>query len=94
VQSADGREITYNPERLSGVSVYREAEREFAGGKKERQHGNDGANREQEEGGEGRFPGRATELVRIDPELLARQRLQRGVRELSKRSKMNSSWLP
>ncbi|MDQ3651553.1 MAG: AAA family ATPase [Acidobacteriota bacterium] len=27
-----GREITYNPQRLSGVSVYREAEREFAEG--------------------------------------------------------------
>jgi len=27
-----GREITYNPERLSGVSVYREAERDFATG--------------------------------------------------------------
>jgi conjugative relaxase-like TrwC/TraI family protein len=28
----NGRELTYNPERLSGVSVYREAEREFAAG--------------------------------------------------------------
>ncbi len=28
----DGRELTYNPQRLSGVSVYREAEREFAEG--------------------------------------------------------------
>src|SRR5262245_45642768 len=28
----NGREITYNPERLSGVSVYREAERDFAAG--------------------------------------------------------------
>jgi conjugative relaxase-like TrwC/TraI family protein len=28
----DGREITYNPERLSGVSVYKEAERQFAKG--------------------------------------------------------------
>src|SRR6202007_796270 len=27
-----GRELTYNPQRLSGVSVYREAEREFAEG--------------------------------------------------------------
>jgi ATP-dependent exoDNAse (exonuclease V) alpha subunit len=28
----DGREITYNPERLSGVSVYKEATRSFAEG--------------------------------------------------------------
>lgn len=28
----DGREITYNPERLSGVSVYKEAKRQFAVG--------------------------------------------------------------
>jgi len=28
----DGREITYNPERLSGVSVYKEAKRQFAEG--------------------------------------------------------------
>jgi conjugative relaxase-like TrwC/TraI family protein len=32
VRLVSGREITYNPERLSGVSVYREAEREFAAG--------------------------------------------------------------
>src|SRR6266498_2163969 len=32
VQLENGREITYDPERLSGVSVYREAEREFASG--------------------------------------------------------------
>jgi hypothetical protein len=32
VRLESGREITYNPERLSGVSVYREAEREFAAG--------------------------------------------------------------
>jgi hypothetical protein len=30
VRLEDGREITYNPERLSGVSVYKEAERQFA----------------------------------------------------------------
>lgn len=30
VRLDSGREITYNPERLSGVSVYREAERDFA----------------------------------------------------------------
>jgi hypothetical protein len=28
----DGREITYNPQRLSGVSVYKEAKRQFAEG--------------------------------------------------------------
>ena len=32
VRLESGREITYNPERLSGVSVYREAERDFAAG--------------------------------------------------------------
>ena len=32
VQLESGRELTYNPQRLSGVSVYREAEREFADG--------------------------------------------------------------
>lgn len=32
VRFESGREITYNPERLSGVTVYREAEREFAAG--------------------------------------------------------------
>jgi conjugative relaxase-like TrwC/TraI family protein len=32
VQFKDGREITYNPKRLSGVSVYKEATREFAVG--------------------------------------------------------------
>jgi conjugative relaxase-like TrwC/TraI family protein len=32
VRLEGGREMTYNPERLSGVSVYREAEREFAAG--------------------------------------------------------------
>ena len=32
VHFANGRELTYNPTRLSGVSVYREAEREFAEG--------------------------------------------------------------
>jgi len=32
VQSADGREITYNPARLSGVNVYRESNRMFAEG--------------------------------------------------------------
>jgi conjugative relaxase-like TrwC/TraI family protein len=32
VRLDSGREITYNPERLSGVSVYREAQREFAAG--------------------------------------------------------------
>ncbi len=32
VRLESGREITYNPERLSGVSVYREAQREFAAG--------------------------------------------------------------
>jgi conjugative relaxase-like TrwC/TraI family protein len=32
VRLESGRELTYNPERLSGVSVYREAEREFATG--------------------------------------------------------------
>ncbi len=32
VRLQNGREITYNPERLSGVSVYREAERDFAAG--------------------------------------------------------------
>src|SRR5437660_1481220 len=31
-QFEKGRELTYNPQRLSGVSVYREAEREFAEG--------------------------------------------------------------
>lgn len=30
VQLQDGREITYNPKRLSGVSVYKEAMRQFA----------------------------------------------------------------
>ncbi len=32
VRTGEGREITYNPARLSGVSVYREAERTFAEG--------------------------------------------------------------
>src|SRR2546423_10166410 len=32
VHFENGRELTYNPHRLSGVSVYREAEREFAEG--------------------------------------------------------------
>ena len=32
VQLPDGREITYNPRRLSGVSVYKEARRQFAVG--------------------------------------------------------------
>lgn len=32
VRLEGGREITYNPERLSGVSVYKEAERSFAQG--------------------------------------------------------------
>lgn len=32
VQLQDGREITYNPKRLSGVSVYKEATRQFAVG--------------------------------------------------------------
>src|ERR1051325_6705934 len=32
VHFENGRELTYNPQRLSGVSVYREAEREFAQG--------------------------------------------------------------
>lgn len=32
VQSADGREITYNPARLSGVNVYRESNRNFSEG--------------------------------------------------------------
>lgn len=32
VQLEDGREITYNPKRLSGVSVYKQAERQFAVG--------------------------------------------------------------
>ena len=32
VHFGNGRELTYNPTRLSGVSVYREAEREFAEG--------------------------------------------------------------
>ncbi|MDQ3686889.1 MAG: AAA family ATPase, partial [Acidobacteriota bacterium] len=32
VRLEGGREITYNPERLSGVSVYKEAERQFAQG--------------------------------------------------------------
>jgi conjugative relaxase-like TrwC/TraI family protein len=32
VHSENGRELTYNPQRLSGVSVYREANREFAEG--------------------------------------------------------------
>src|SRR6266536_3719768 len=32
VHFENGRELTYNPQRLSGVSVYREAEREFAEG--------------------------------------------------------------
>src|SRR5207253_300300 len=32
VRVENGRELTYNPQRLSGVSVYREAEREFAEG--------------------------------------------------------------
>jgi len=32
VRFENGRELTYNPQRLSGVSVYREAEREFADG--------------------------------------------------------------
>ena len=32
VQLQDGREITYNPKRLSGVSVYKEARRQFAVG--------------------------------------------------------------
>lgn len=30
VQSADGREVTYNPARLSGVNVYRESNRTFS----------------------------------------------------------------
>jgi conjugative relaxase-like TrwC/TraI family protein len=32
VHLESGRELTYNPQRLSGVNVYREAEREFAEG--------------------------------------------------------------
>jgi conjugative relaxase-like TrwC/TraI family protein len=32
VQSSDGREITYNPTRLSGVNVYRERDRTFSQG--------------------------------------------------------------
>src|SRR5258708_836518 len=32
VRSENGRGLTYDPQRLSGVSVYREAEREFAEG--------------------------------------------------------------
>jgi ATP-dependent exoDNAse (exonuclease V) alpha subunit len=32
VAFGSGRELTYNPQRLSGVSVYREANREFAEG--------------------------------------------------------------
>jgi conjugative relaxase-like TrwC/TraI family protein len=32
VQLQDGREVTYNPKRLSGVSVYKEASRQFAVG--------------------------------------------------------------
>jgi conjugative relaxase-like TrwC/TraI family protein len=32
VHFENGRELTYNPQRLSGVSVYREAQREFAEG--------------------------------------------------------------
>src|SRR6185503_18508012 len=32
VRFENGRELTYNPQRLSGVSVYREAERDFAEG--------------------------------------------------------------
>lgn len=32
VQLQNGREITYNPKRLSGVSVYKEAQRQFAVG--------------------------------------------------------------
>lgn len=32
VQLQDGRELTYNPKRLSGVSVYKEAQRQFAVG--------------------------------------------------------------
>lgn len=32
VQRSDGREITYNPARLSGVNVYRESNRVFAEG--------------------------------------------------------------
>jgi len=32
VQMEDGRELTYNPSRLSGVSVYKESTREFAEG--------------------------------------------------------------
>src|SRR5438105_2412046 len=32
VHFENGRELTYNPQRLSGVSVYREAEREFEDG--------------------------------------------------------------
>src|SRR5437016_4898682 len=32
VHFENGRELTYRPQRLSGVSVYREAERDFAEG--------------------------------------------------------------
>jgi len=32
VERPDGRELTYDPRRLQGVSVYREAQREFAEG--------------------------------------------------------------
>ena len=32
IQLQDGREVTYNPKRLSGVSVYKEATRQFAVG--------------------------------------------------------------
>jgi hypothetical protein len=32
VERANGQHLTYDPERLHGVSVYREAEREFSGG--------------------------------------------------------------
>jgi hypothetical protein len=31
VHFENGRQLTYNPQRLSGVSVYREAQRAFAG---------------------------------------------------------------
>ena len=32
VKLQDGREVTYNPKRLSGVSVYKEGNRQFAVG--------------------------------------------------------------
>ena len=53
--------------------------RRVAGQEKERRDREDRAAGEQEEGREGRGPGRAAEFLRVDAELLADQRVERGL---------------